>query len=45
MPDQSDPQFGLPCLLVRLTERDDVGLIEHRNQGLSNGVNPAGFVG
>ena len=44
MTNQSHSQIGIQSPLVRLAERDNVGLIEHRNQGPDNPVNTCGFV-
>ena len=44
MANQSDSQIGIQFPLVHLAERDNVDLIEHRNQGLDNPVNTCGFI-
>jgi hypothetical protein len=44
MSDQSDSQIGIQFPLVRLTQRDNVGLIEYGNQGPRYRVNSCGLV-
>ncbi|MEI9972289.1 MAG: hypothetical protein WDO73_09670 [Ignavibacteriota bacterium] len=45
MTDHGDSQIGIQSPPVSLAQRDNVGLIEHGNEGPGNPVNSNGLVG
>jgi hypothetical protein len=45
MTDESDAQIGIYLPLVHFTERHDIELVVHRNQGPDYAVDSGGLVG